>query len=83
MIVHQKQPPEVICPDGIAKMREAVRVAAQAVNSTSEGGKLELASIIFHYYSQGLSDPQRLADIAASSTSSRSLRSPPPCTPPR
>jgi hypothetical protein len=78
MIEGQVQHPKAICADDIAKMRQAVQLAAQTVNSTSEDGRLLLASIIFRYYLQGLSDPQRLADIAVFSSSSRLFRMPPP-----
>jgi hypothetical protein len=80
MLLRAKQHPEAVCAEDIEKMREAVRIAAQTVNSTSESGKLLLASIIFRYYMQGLSDPQRLAEIAVFSSSSRLFRMPPPRT---
>jgi hypothetical protein len=78
MIVDRIQHPNAVCADDIATMREAVRIAAQAGNFTSEGGKLLLASIIFRYYLNGLSDPQRLAEIAIFTSSSRLFRMPPP-----
>jgi hypothetical protein len=78
MIVDQLQHPNAVCAEEIAKMRDAVRIAAQTLNSTSDGGKLLLASIIFRHYLQGESDPRRLADIAVFSSSSRLLRMPTP-----
>ena len=57
---------------GVAMLREAVQIAAKAAGTTREDERQHLASIVFSFYSLGLMDPRRLAEIAVLASSSRS-----------
>ncbi|WP_156034839.1 hypothetical protein [Pseudorhizobium marinum] len=59
----------------VAMLREAVQIAAKAAGTTREDERQHLASIVFSFYSRGLMDPRRLAEIAVLASSSRLFRS--------
>ncbi|MFN7023505.1 MAG: hypothetical protein ACK4QP_03100 [Pseudorhizobium sp.] len=67
--------PNVLNATDVATLREAVRLAANALGMTSEQERQHLASIVFSFYRRGLVDERRLAEIAVLAAGSRVFRS--------
>lgn len=67
--------PNVLNSTDVATLREAVRLAADALETTSEPERLHLAGIVFSFYRRGLVDERRLAEITVLAAGSRVFRS--------
>lgn len=76
MSLHLTFDPSVLDRTDVATLREAVQLAATATGTNNEEERQHLASIVFNFYSRGLLDPRRLADIAVLASSSRLFRQP-------
>lgn len=75
MSMHSTFDPNVFDTTDVAELREAVRQALVVIETANDDERLHVASIVLGFYTRGLRDPARLADIALFASSSRNFRS--------
>lgn len=67
--------PEVLDTSDVSGLREAVRQALLFTETANDEERLHVASIVLRFYTRGITDPARLAEIARFASGSRTFRS--------
>lgn len=66
--------PQVVNQFDLARMRTATKLAVEMSESIMDMTPTELAEVVFRFYRRGLTDPQRVAEVAVFLASSRLFR---------